>query len=138
MRDDKNFSLAFQKYVEDMQRTHDEELEVFEEWKDDIRNYFYNLRTSVESCGMDSKFAISLARKDPPPTRERNTFLYLQYRVALAYMNALDTVSIIKEERNPWIVNQVMELLATFDNDAFCHADELVSICEAWWSTTRE
>ena len=138
MRDDNNsFREAFQRYIDSMKVVRAEEASAVEVWKDDIRSHFYNLRTAVESCGMDSRIALDLSKKEPAPKRERNTFLYLQYRVALAYSNALEVVQLLKEAKDPWQITQIIQLIAALDNDAFCHADELATICEDWWSPVR-
>ena len=138
MRDDNDsFRRAFQHYLDEIRAAHDAEDHAIAVWKEDIRSHFYNLRTAIESCGMDSKLALELSAKDPAPTRQQNTFLYLQYRVALAYANAIEVVQLIKGVSNPWKVSQILKMLAAFDNDAFCHADELVSLCENWWSSAR-
>jgi uncharacterized protein (UPF0335 family) len=139
MRDkDDSFKQAFQRYIDGTRAAHAAEIREVELWKEDIRAHFYNLRTAVESCGMDSKVALSLSKKDPAPKREQNTFIYLQYRVALAYTNALDAVQLLRGLDNPWQISQIVKLLAAFDNDAFCHADELVTICEEWWKPVRQ
>tara|TARA_B100000029_G_scaffold132355_1_gene126191 strand:- start:1473 stop:1889 length:417 start_codon:yes stop_codon:yes gene_type:complete len=138
MRDDNDsFKKAFQHYIDEIRAAHKAQDTALELWKDDIRSHFYNLRTAVESCGMDSKLALELSKKDPAPKRERNTFLYLQYRVALAYANSIDVVQLLKGVSDPWQITQILKMLAAFDNDAFCHADELVSLCEGWWSSAR-
>jgi len=138
MRDDNDsFKRAFEHYISEIRAAHDKEARTVELWKEDIRSHFYNLRTAIESCGMDSKLALNLSMKDPAPTRKRNTFLYLQYRVALAYANAIEIVQLIKGVSDPWKVSQILKMLAAFDADAFCHADELVNLCEDWWSPAR-
>ena len=140
MRDDNDnsFRKAFQAYIDGIKAEHAQKDAEEELWREDIRVHFYNLRTAVESCGMDSTVALELSQKEPPPRREQNTFLYLQYRVALAYANALEVSQLLKGTKDPWKVAQIMKLLAAFDNDAFCYADELINICETWWKPTRE
>ena len=132
MQDD-SFHKDFQRFIDNIRREQDREDQERMLWKDDARAHFSSIRTSLETAGLDASYALSLARVDPTPSRQQDTFSYLQYRIALAYSNALETVQLFRGEKDPWKIAQILQVLAIFDNDACCHADELITLCDSWW-----
>ena len=131
---DVDFQRAFDQYIAGIRRSEDRKKYEQMQWKADLRAHFSSIRSSLEAAGLESLDAMQLATRDPVPTRDVDTFSYLRYRIALAYINALEAVQLLYEETNPWHIAQITEVVAAFDNDAYSFAEELVELCSDWWT----
>jgi hypothetical protein len=122
------------KYTNELRSEHAEQSLQKARWRGIIELHFSRLQDCLDSCGLDSSSAALLACKDPTPTRDDGTFVYLQYRVALAYANAISTLHLMQDRTDdPWFMQSIVQLLQTLEGDAMCHTDELVEYCADWW-----
>ena len=130
---DKDLQKALRRYTNEMRAATDEERRIRNKWRQQIGHQFDSLQATLEASGLDSHRAVLLAMRKPAPTRDAGMFDYLQYRVALAYANAVSALSLLKDNIDPWFTQGIVELIVVLDNDARCHADELAEYCSGWW-----
>lgn len=122
------------KYTNELREMHHEQELQKARWRGMLERRFSRLQDYLDASGLEDRAAVMLACREPGLTRDDGTFIYLQYRVALAYANAVSTLHLIENRLDdPWFMQSIIQLLEILENEAACHADELVEYCADWW-----